>query len=367
MASRDLAITGVAASTTVGAGADATFAAMRASVARLRELDPSPLRDAAGEPLRVVTSAVAGLDEAVGARLAALVREALADLAAGATRDAEAAFAAGFPLAGARLDECALYLGLGPDDRPGAYATASFEATDVAERTLGLATGSARVFHAGHAAALRALEEAARDVERGAVTRAIVGGVDSLVHPEQLAALEAAGRLASGDRAGGFVPGEAAAFVLVEAMEAARARGARVLARLGLPATETEPVLLGAGQPTDAVGLVAAARRALASVPAPPGERPVLVLTDANGEPYRSQELGCVLVRAVAATGATHRMLRPSDTLGDVGAASAAIAVAFAAHALATGRARADRALVLASSDDGLRGAVALGAPEPAR
>jgi 3-oxoacyl-[acyl-carrier-protein] synthase II len=120
-----------------------------------------------------------------------------------------------------------------------------------------------------------ALAEAAHAVRRGEVDVALAGGAEALIVPGVIAAWQALQTLASfpdGDAArackpfaadrNGFVLGEGAAFVVLESLERARARGARVHARLagsgvGCDATHlTKP---------DAQGQQRALRAALAS------------------------------------------------------------------------------------------------------
>src|SRR6267143_2138395 len=67
-----------------------------------------------------------------------------------------------------------------------------------------------RVYADGHAAGAGACREALADLKRGAVERAVVCGVDSLIEPETLRFFLAKRRLKTGDQPDGFAPGEAA-------------------------------------------------------------------------------------------------------------------------------------------------------------
>ena len=58
------------------------------------------------------------------------------------------------------------------------------------------------------------------------------------------------------------------------------------------------------------------------------------------------------------------RIFLPADSLGETGAASAPIAVAFALWNF--DRDRTDRAIVVSVADDGATGAIRLSAPHPA-
>src|SRR5262249_2187029 len=87
-------------------------------------------------------------------------------------------------------------------------------------------------FRDGHAAGLLALAAARGPRRRGEIDACVMGCVDSLVERPTLSWLDGARRLKADDRPAGFVPGEAAAFAVVELAERALARGARPLARI---------------------------------------------------------------------------------------------------------------------------------------
>jgi 3-oxoacyl-[acyl-carrier-protein] synthase II len=93
-------------------------------------------------------------------------------------------------------------------------------------------------------AGLQAIGDAARLVERGDADAVLAGGTDCLITVERLVSLGMLGHLSrrNGDPCGasrpfdrgrdGFVPGEGAAIVLLEAAEHAEARAARVLGEI---------------------------------------------------------------------------------------------------------------------------------------
>jgi 3-oxoacyl-[acyl-carrier-protein] synthase-1 len=78
--------------------------------------------------------------------------------------------------------------------------------------------------------------------------------------------------------------------------------------------------------------------------------------TDINGERYRSEEWGFVALRAPSAW--------RSAGYKAVGAAFGALGGVLSVRAFARGYARGSRALVMAGSDGGLRGAMLLQAPQ---
>ena len=81
----------------------------------------------------------------------------------------------------------------------------------------------------GHAAGLQAVVEGAEWIREGSADAVLAGGADAPVHAFAFAALEQAGLLSG---ASPFVPGEGAAVLLLEELEAAVARGAPLLAEL---------------------------------------------------------------------------------------------------------------------------------------
>lgn len=77
----------------------------------------------------------------------------------------------------------------------------------------------------GHASGVRLLERAMERIARGEASRVVVGGVDGYYHPALLQALDDADRLFGSDTPEGFLPGEAAGFVLLERPAPAEATG----------------------------------------------------------------------------------------------------------------------------------------------
>jgi len=84
------------------------------------------------------------------------------------------------------------------------------------------------------------------------------------------------------------------------------------------------------------------------------------LISDCNGEEWRAQELGSARMRLGNELGNATRFLFPGSSMGDVGAASAALGICLGVRALQRGYARGDQSLVIASSDYGAVGAVGL-------
>jgi 3-oxoacyl-[acyl-carrier-protein] synthase I len=351
------AITAIGMITPAGHGAEASCAALRAGLTRFSELPSVTLPDDDGEPAKVIGAAVTGITcgtRGLG-RFTRLAADGLRDLA-------HAARASG---ASAALAGASLYLALPEPDRAPDGDRIARELGARVERFTGFRglAGRSRVFPRGGAGFVEALAAALADLARGEVALAAVGGVDSLVEPEVVRRLNAEQRLKGPGCRVGLIPGEGAGFVMLEPRARVEARGARPLAMVEAAATAVEPTTLASGAPCDGAGLFAAMQPALARAAAS-GEAAILLLTDLDGEPYRSEELGYALTRARQVSSRRFRITHIADTIGEAGAASPAISLVAGARALAHGYAREREAILLASSLGGLRGAAYLAAPE---
>ncbi|MBM4320057.1 MAG: beta-ketoacyl-[acyl-carrier-protein] synthase family protein, partial [Deltaproteobacteria bacterium] len=124
------------------------------------------------------------------------------------------------------------------------------------------------------AASAHAIGQAARWVARGLAERVLAGGMDSMIHPFGLSSFVLLGTLTTRndepqlasrpfDRArDGFLLGEGAAMLVVEALDAARARGAPILAEILGFGTSVDAWQVTAPHP-EGRGAVLAMQRAL--------------------------------------------------------------------------------------------------------
>lgn len=341
----DLVVAATGAVTPVGADVDQTVTSVRAGIRRMIERPelyaclPEDPRFEDSEPL--VMSAVYHLDPA--ARAAGRMAEWLGRLAGEALRDLARR---------ARLEPRDL-------DRLGLFVAAPARLGSEGEGELlrhlhhhaGLAAVPVtQLVPGGHASALALLELACERLRRGELARAIVGGVDSWLHRPWLERLDRDWRLLSTRNRDGFQPGEGAAFVLLEHAGAAEARGLAPLAGLGAQAAaRVEP---GPGQTTGAE-----LSRLLEPL-LPPD--PPLVFCDLNGESARTREWAYAISRLGRRLADGYAVEHPASALGDTGAASAALNLVLAAHALHADEARRT-AVIWAAADDGERRAAVLG------
>jgi 3-oxoacyl-[acyl-carrier-protein] synthase I len=345
------AVTGIGMTTPVGLTAAQSCAALRAGISALAELeyyvleeDGFPEGPLSACAIRDLTDGYLGLG-----RWTRLAASALTDLVAAAR------------LSPADLASAGLYLALPPLTRGGVDPQlVDLLPVRLAERVR--ASGlerRTRVYTDGHAAGARAIQDALADVQSGAVARALVCGVDSLVEPETLRFLAEKRRLRTPDQADGFLPGEAAACLVLESAHAAVTRGARPLATVDSASIALEPVTIWADAPSAGTGLSDAARSALEQL-ADRGKDTRLVVCDLNGESYRAREFGNTAARVFGDMPAKWAVWHPADCIGDTGSAAFIVSACVGVQALAKGYAKSDRVMVLGSSDDGLRGAVSM-------
>jgi len=208
--------------------------------------------------------------------------------------------------------------------------------------------------HAGFAGALQI---AADMVASGQLDRCLVGAADSLLDPEFLLAGAVSGLVKTSVNPTGFVPGEAAAFILVEKASEARHQGARPLASF-----LCGPLVRGAfdrfsEEPPDGVVLARAIRELLARQPQ--HSDVALVIGDLNGDEYRARNWGNALVRLRNSHGlADAPMWIPALGFGETGSASGAVGLCLAARAIERGHLGRGAALTWLSDESGAGAAI---------
>ncbi|WP_426753611.1 hypothetical protein [Myxococcus sp. Y35] len=345
--STSLDVVAVGARTPVGYTAESSAAAVRAGISRYAEY---PFADAQGEP--VVIAADGLLDPKLEGR------ERLLPLLESALWEVEA------KLGPEVLQRSRLSVLLScPEVRPGFSEEDEGWLVNAVEVRYRAKSPGVRVVLAGrgHAGTLQAVEQALRECADGREQLFLVVGVDTYLHTETFLWLEQARRFAQPGIRNGFTPGEGAACLAV--MSAGHRR------RLGLPrlavvlgaCTAMERQLRDSRTGSLGVGMTQAVEGAV-SVLKLPQQGVDNLYTDLNGERYRSEEWGFVMLRTSSVWKSTGYKA-PSNCWGDVGAASGALGGILAVRAFARGYASGPRALVVAGSDGGLRGAMLLQEP----
>jgi 3-oxoacyl-[acyl-carrier-protein] synthase-1 len=334
-------IHGLGVTSPLGDTAAATAAAVRAGISRRRQ---GARRNRQGQPMIVASLP----DEALpppAADLSASTDHArrLLRIATHAAREASAAANAASPL----------LLAL-PEPHPDLPDLESQHFLADLQRQSGVPLDLARSALAagGRAGALAALADAHALLGDPALSCVLVGGVDSLLEPSLLAALDRARRVHAVGVRDGFAPGEGAGFLLLSRRR--ELPGSRARCRVTLPGVADEPGhLYDPDEPHRGDGLaaaIAAATRGCESAAIR------TVLAGLNGEHYFAREWGVAALRNAEKFAADLRLEHPVDCLGDPGAALGPTLVALAATALVKGY-HAGPSLVWCASDGALRAA----------
>lgn len=210
--------------------------------------------------------------------------------------------------------------------------------------------GHRAVLLRGHVGGLLAIDRAHAAIRQRKIDRALIVGIDSLVQTEALETLAEQGRLKTPVQPVGLMPGEAGAAILLEPPATARARQARIEGFL-------HPVLRGtAGQNADPFKRGQTLARLIISAARAWGP-PKTTYVDLNGEEPRAEAWGYALTQASGQVDTNGlEWVLPAESLGDVGAAYATVAIAAAVQAFVQGDSPGSSTWVTAMSDDGETG-----------
>lgn len=229
--------------------------------------------------------------------------------------------------------------------------------------------GAIHTFRHGRAAFFFALEAAFGALLRERYDAAIVGSADSLCSPDALSMLDSMRRISGPAIPQGLIPGEGAAFALLERSPPA------TVAQPGVPA-----LLLSVASGHEArhfLQSLPCAGEAMTSVLRAVREHPVagsrradLLYTCETGERFWTEELSMAYLRNEALMPEPFVRTMAGEAFGDAGAAAGAVLFGMALSVLAGGRGRslgearaehpAQRLLLCGSSDRGQVGACLL-------
>lgn len=228
-------------------------------------------------------------------------------------------------------------------------------------RGLALAVGHHVIHRGGNAGGAAALSDAVARIRQGQLDRCIVAGIDARTDPPFLKAAAHLFQLRMNDNPVGLCPGEAAAFYLVERESDCMRSGFEPLVRVGgsWSARDTTHLLDEAAPPSGSA-LTDVVEAALVDLGRDGLGRP-WYLGDHNGTSRRATEWAHALVRIRATHDVDPRAAWfPATSFGDVGAASAAVAICCVCRAHERGYAKQASALVWSSSESGTKGAITL-------
>lgn len=370
--SEPLAVTALGMTTALGRGTVVSCAAARAGILRLTELKNLDFSGEAtfgeealeGEPT-VKGAIVRGIGDTFSgiARALMLGGPALDELLEHRPLDDSERARTGFVLNLSDhfvLDAAARVGPAGPlPSEAWQRQTAGLSVRLTTPRKLAPQRGQTILRHGGNAGLVDAIRDAAALMTSNQVDRCIVGAIDSRAEAAFLQASARLRLLRTVDNPVGLIPGEAAAFLLLERpRDVARERRPAVATIATVAAGRSSTDLLADDwRPSDGK-LAEVVHLAVGAAPV------AFAIADLNGTARRGVEWGDTLVRLVR----HHRFvaapkLFPGLSFGDTGAAAGAVGICVAARAFARRYAPGDVAVVSLSSESGAKGAIVVQAP----
>ncbi|MGF1606617.1 MAG: hypothetical protein ACFB22_09790 [Rhodothalassiaceae bacterium] len=182
--------------------------------------------------------------------------------------------------------------------------------------------------------------------------RIAIVGVDSYLVGPTLTALAAQDRLMSAENSNGFIPGEAAAALILTPAQAAGLR----CTGLGFA---QEPAPRGSGKPLRAEGLAQAVKAALAEAGLSMAEMDYR-LCDAGGDQYGFKDAALALSRTLHVVKERFEFEHLAPSLGEIGAATVPAMLAVTLAAQQKGYAPGPRLIAHAAQAGGARAALVL-------
>jgi 3-oxoacyl-[acyl-carrier-protein] synthase-1 len=253
---------------------------------------------------------------------------------------------------GRSLSDVPVFLAIAEPDRPGRVHGLE-EVLDAAAQRMGLPVHpDSRLLAQGRTGGVRALELARKAVAEGH-RAVIVAGVDGFLASQTLRELDQRRRLLTAENSDGFIPGEAAAAVLV-----GPAIRTRELHCIGIGYGQ-EPAPVESERPLRAEGLAAAYSAALAD--AKLDWRHIdYRMAGVSGDQYGFKETALAAARTIRPVKEKLGLQHPADCIGEVGAAIVPCMLGVARAALRKRYAPGRNAMCHVGDDDGRRGALVL-------
>lgn len=337
-------IIGFGGRTAVGVTAFTSAAAVRAAIAMFNE--HSFMVDRYGERMIVAMDAVLSVDiEGV---------ERFVELGLSAAQEALA------PLVKIinNLPAIDVFIGL-PSSRPGLPKHLNKEVSSRFSEQLGkwINVHMVETFNCGHSAGLLAVQEGWRKISEGAASVCLVGGIESYHEPETLEWLDEHDQLHSENNSWGYTPGEGAGFCLLCTDEVVKRYRLQTFGQILSAATAYEKNLIKTDTICLGEGLSAAVKQVIHALPSS-DTKINFIICDMNGEHYRGDEFGYMVVRTGEYFVDPTDFMTPADCWGDVGAASGPLFIILALIAHLKSYSKGPYILVFTSSESGERTAI---------
>jgi 3-oxoacyl-[acyl-carrier-protein] synthase-1 len=213
-----------------------------------------------------------------------------------------------------------------------------------------------RIISQGHVAFATALLRARRLIQELKLPQVMIAGADGFLVGPTLAAFEEQERLLTSQNSNGFIPGEAAAAVLVRAAWK-NSKPQLICTGVGFG---MEKAGVNSEEPLRADGLVQAIKAALSEAGCDMGDLDFRI-TDIAGEQYHFKEASLALSRILRKRKEEFDIWHPADCVGEVGAAMGGVMIAVIDSACRKGYSKGQHILFHLGNDDGKRVAMVFG------
>jgi 3-oxoacyl-[acyl-carrier-protein] synthase-1 len=207
-----------------------------------------------------------------------------------------------------------------------------------------------RVIASGHVSVALALRHANNLINQEGVRRVLIAATDSMLVTSSLAYWEQQERLLTSQNSNGFIPGEAAAALLIESPNYAKGS---FLSCQGL-GFGVEAATVESGEPMKADGLATAIKESVSDAGIEMSDLDFRI-TDLSGEQYYFKEASLALARTLKNPKPEFDIWHPADCVGEVGAALGAIMLAVIKTACEKDYSKGNKILAHMGNDDGKR------------
>lgn len=215
-----------------------------------------------------------------------------------------------------------------------------------------------RVYFKDHIGIIAAISDAMNLLKSGKLDRCIIGGVESYIEQKSLEILSACKVLKTSKNPGGFIPGEAAAFILLERYDMALQRNVKIEGVIESPSLRTEAMHQLPEKPSTEIALSDAISATLDGL-ADKGKNTGIIIGNLNGDHSRAKEWGNSIVRVITKYPiGDHEEWYPAASFGEIGAATGVVAICMGVRAFVRNYAGAYNILIWLANNDGHKGSI---------
>jgi 3-oxoacyl-[acyl-carrier-protein] synthase I len=254
------------------------------------------------------------------------------------------------------FEQVPLFLCVAEKERPGRLDGLDDLLLEEIQAALGLRFNEmSNVIAKGRIGGAEAIKQARTVMSGDQLRYSIVAGVDTYLIAETLLEFEKKDRILTGKNSNGFIPGEAAAALLLSP-ENAKIKNGMVISGIGFG---EEKATVDSEEPLRADGLVQAIKQALGEAKVSLGDVNYRI-TSVNGEQYWFKEAALALTRILRERKEEFDIWHAVDSIGEVGAAIVPCSLGVALAAASKKYTPGNRVLCHFSNDDGLRATMIL-------